>query len=364
MAVRSTAGLVAAGLAGALLLAPGATASTPRTPVPSVRLPGAAEQLSPYLPEVSCDPHAKPGVVAFERLMLATFRRGSSGGIVRACGDGGVSEHKEGRAWDWMLDSNDPVDHAVAYRALHWLLKPGPHGEPAWNARRFGLMYVIWDGRIWSSYRWREGWRAYRGVSEHRDHIHFSFSWAGAWKRTSWWTGHVARVDYGPCPARRGFAARYSHARLVPCGGAAGPGAGVHRPPVYAWPGDHGARVVALQHVLGIRPATGYFGPRTRAKISVFQARHHLAVTGVANHATALALRLVRPPHRRPPLYAWRGLHGARVVALQHALRVHPATGYFGPRTERAVRIFQSRHHLPVTGIVNHVTAVRMHLLR
>ena len=40
--------------------------------------------------------------------MLATYHRGSDGGIVRACAIGAPSEHKEGRAWDWMLDVRDP----------------------------------------------------------------------------------------------------------------------------------------------------------------------------------------------------------------------------------------------------------------
>lgn len=37
------------------------------------------------------------------------------------------------------------------------------------------------------------------GPNPHLDHIHFSFSWAGAMKRTSWWTGQVAPEEYGPC---------------------------------------------------------------------------------------------------------------------------------------------------------------------
>jgi peptidoglycan hydrolase-like protein with peptidoglycan-binding domain len=40
------------------------------------------------------------------------------------------------------------------------------------------------------------------------------------------------------------------------------------------------------------------------------------------------------------------------VVALQKALRVTPASGWFGPRTRTAVIDFQRRHRLPVTGVV------------
>jgi hypothetical protein len=56
-------------------------------------------------------------------------------------------------------------------------------------ARRLGVMYIIWNGRIWGSYRAAEGWRSYGGANPHTDHVHFSFSRAGALKQTSYWTG-------------------------------------------------------------------------------------------------------------------------------------------------------------------------------
>jgi LysM repeat protein len=60
-------------------------------------------------------------------------------------------------------------------------------------------MYIIWNERIWSTYDRDSGWRPYHGPDNHTSHIHFSFSWAGAEKRTSWWTGVVAPIEYGPC---------------------------------------------------------------------------------------------------------------------------------------------------------------------
>ena len=45
-----------------------------------------------------------------------------------------------------------------------------------------------------------------------------------------------------------------------------------------------------------------------------------------------------------------RGSVGPAVVALQKAVGV-TADGAFGPLTEAAVRAYQARHHLPVTGI-------------
>jgi hypothetical protein len=167
-------------------------------PRAAVALPTQAEALSPYLPQASCDPNPKPGVVAFEQLTLATFRAGWSGGITRNCGApgvaGGRSEHKEGRAWDWMLNPNSYTDQAAGARAVSWLLS-----DDAINARRLGVMYLIWNRRIWSAHENTVGWRPYNYGDPHVSHIHLSFSWAGAEKRTSWWTGVVAPTEYGPC---------------------------------------------------------------------------------------------------------------------------------------------------------------------
>jgi hypothetical protein len=167
-------------------------------PRAAVALPAQVEDYSPYLPQVSCDPNPKPGVVAFEQLMLTTFKHGWSGGIVRDCGApgvaGGRSEHKEGRAWDWMLNPNSYADQAAGQQAVDWLL-----ADSAINARRLGVMYLIWNRRIWSAHMDSDGWRPYNYGDPHVSHIHVSFDWAGAEKRTSWWTGKVAPTEYGPC---------------------------------------------------------------------------------------------------------------------------------------------------------------------
>jgi hypothetical protein len=46
-------------------------------------------------------------------------------------------------------------------------------------------------------------------------------------------------------------------------------------------PGDHGGRVVALQRFLHVRPASGFFGPRTRQAVVRWQAAHHRNRTGL-----------------------------------------------------------------------------------
>jgi hypothetical protein len=163
-------------------------------PTAAVSLPAAIEDLAPYLPQVSCDPHVKPGVKAFADYVLGTWQRGRSGGTVRACAKGALSEHKEGRAWDWMIDPNNYADVTAGQRVVDWLL-----ADDATVARRLGLMYLIWNKRIWSAHKMDDGWQGYHGESDHTSHIHFSFDWAGAEKRTSWWTGKVAPMEYGPC---------------------------------------------------------------------------------------------------------------------------------------------------------------------
>ena len=351
------AGLLAmAGAVAALTLPLGADAAVHHAPIAKVRLPAAAEATEPYVPQDSCDPTAKPGVVAFRALMLKTYQRGTDGGIVRDCSLGGVSEHKEGRAWDWMLDSDNPGDSAVAGAALNWLIRRGPHGELGWNARRFGIMYIIWNGRIWGAYRAADGWRPYVGVSEHTDHIHFSFGWNGAWRRTSWWTGKVSPIDYGPCPATVGqLAPRYRRPNPRPCSGASdGTSAGLA---VFAAPSQTGARVLAVQKALHIRPMSGFYGPLTAHAVAYWQLHHHLARTGIVDVATAEAMNLM--PRPVPP-FARPGSTGRHVLALQKALHIRPLSGFYGPVTTRAVAYWQLHHHLARTGIVDLATARAM----
>lgn len=134
----------------------------------------------------SCRPEEQPGVQAFRDLVLAAYPGTEDGGIVRDCAVGGRSEHKEGRAWDWMLDANDAEDAAAAAEVLEWLLAPDGEGEPHAVARRLGVMYVIWDGRIWKSSQ-PGAWQDYRGVSPHEDHVHITFGHDGAAGTTSFW---------------------------------------------------------------------------------------------------------------------------------------------------------------------------------
>ena len=50
--------------------------------------------------------------------------------------------------------------------------------------------------------------------------------------------------------------------------------------------GMRGTAVAELQHKLHVRPASGYFGTKTRAAVKRFQHRHGLRADGVAGPAT------------------------------------------------------------------------------
>jgi hypothetical protein len=149
------------------------------------------ESLAAYDPVRSCpstaDQYSKPGVVAFRDLLNATYGSHWSN-ILRPC-TGAPSEHLAGRALDWSLNAGLASDRATADDIFRWLFATDRYGNSYAMARRLGVMYIIWNGRIWGSYRAAEGWRSYGGASPHTDHIHFSFSRAGALKQTSYWTG-------------------------------------------------------------------------------------------------------------------------------------------------------------------------------
>lgn len=154
---------------------------------------GPLDDLAPYQPQTTCSPSAKPGVAGFQRIVLASFPGMPSFGISRDCSIGGRSEHKEGRAWDWGVAATDPRGRAAAGEVLRWLFRADPTGRRWAMVRRLGMMYIIYNRRIWASYRAEEGWRPYAGTNPHTDHIHFSFSWAGARKQTSYWDGTPVR---------------------------------------------------------------------------------------------------------------------------------------------------------------------------
>jgi hypothetical protein len=153
--------------------------------------------------ESGCDPVEKKGPRKLRKLLLRTYGPVSSN-IVRRCSSAD-SGHEEGRAIDWMVNVRDPRQREIAESFLTWLQAPDEAGNAAVMARRLGLSYVIWNNQMWrpASDTWttyrdcdrpKMRWKKYDSTC-HRNHIHVSFSWAGALGRTSFFTGYVA------CPA-------------------------------------------------------------------------------------------------------------------------------------------------------------------
>ena len=154
----------------------------PRTP----SFPRAIDAYATYMPQTTCSPTAKPGVVDVKNLVIATY--GSrSWNIARPC-TSSTSEHYDGRALDVAFNASSATARKNANDFLFWLLKPDQYGNRNAMARRLGIMYAIWNRKIWRAYRPTAGWLAYTGTNPHTDHIHLSFSVNGSLRRTSWWT--------------------------------------------------------------------------------------------------------------------------------------------------------------------------------
>ncbi len=153
------------------------------------------ESYAPYQPQKRCARKDKPGTVALGRWLVA--RGGVYGGTLRSCSSGGQSEHKDGRAFDWMLDVRNADDRALAEAFLIEAFADDEVGDTDALARRMGVMYVIWNDRMYAAWDGFEpkkylssGCRTRKSCSvtlRHRDHLHVSLSRAGAKGRTSWY---------------------------------------------------------------------------------------------------------------------------------------------------------------------------------
>lgn len=212
--VLTAAGLVAAGTA--------ASAAVPRAPR---AFTSTIEDYTEYVPQDSCDPRPKKGTTMLGDLLASTYR-GTTWSSYRPC-DGSVSEHHDGRAIDWMVSSRDKTQHAMGQAFWTWLLATDKFGNKFAMARRLGVMYIIFNSRMWGM--WDGKWAEYDGCLTkykarqydnmcHRTHMHISLSWNGARGLTSYWTGNVYRTDYGPCVApHKKYAPVWSGRNLTPC---------------------------------------------------------------------------------------------------------------------------------------------------
>lgn len=163
----------------------------------------------------------------------------------------------------------------------------------------------------------------------------------------------------------------------------------VQKTPIYVFSkklsrGDTDTQIEHLQVLLASEPAlypqgliTGHFGPLTEQAVKLFQKRHALAATGVADAATLRkfeALSGYAIVNDRAAVFSdalprelYLGSMGGDVSVLQQFLvnvEAYPealVTGYFGPLTQAAVQRFQTEQNIsPTSGHFGPLTKKRM----
>jgi hypothetical protein len=173
-------------------------ACAPPTPKPATPVFAASAGIEPTSYEAAatpCDPadaYDKPGPIALRNLLNATYGP-IDAGVTRSC-DGSVSEHHEGRALDWMADYADPAKRAKALAVIDWLRATDAQGNTNAVARRLGIEYWIYNKQMYGSWNNFNPTPYACGTDPtacHVNHIHFSFTWAGAYKQVSFWRGSV-----------------------------------------------------------------------------------------------------------------------------------------------------------------------------
>lgn len=175
-------------------------------PAPPVPLPAEYDVDATYEGQAQCDPTPKPGAQRLADLIKGTYGADQTVWIPRNCSIGGQSEHKEGRALDWMTSVRKAQQRANAETFLNWLMGPDQAGRPYGNAIRLGVMYVAWNDRLWRAYDLNKGWTEMKGCFSrqdtgsdtvcHRDHIHISLTWDGATGTNSFWDGSAQTAGY------------------------------------------------------------------------------------------------------------------------------------------------------------------------
>lgn len=328
-----------------------------------VALPATLDRTPAYQPQVSCSPVDLIGAKKLRDLLIKTYPVGSTGHISRGCTEG-LSEHSEGRALDWMVDTRKASQKAAAADFLAWVT--ANHGA---NAKRLGIMYVIYNEKIWGVYRESDGWRASYG---HVDHVHVSFSWNGGRAMTSFWTGKVQPTDYGPCARFAGQpAVLRSTARAIRCYAKAAL-VKKNKNTIQAM-GSRASSVKTAQGLLGINKS-GVFDSTTWTAVKAYQLKHDLPRTGAldvptwsslkpADITTDVSLGYGRTAAGIYGLANYGSMTlaarsaGKAVLFAQVALGVptRNRTGYFGPLMLAAVKKFQLAHGLKQTGTVTNV---------
>jgi hypothetical protein len=170
----------------------------------AVAAPAAAQidDYASYDAPRTCHPKPRAGTELLGRWVPRHY----GGGYVafgRACSkkDGPTSEHQTGRAFDWSLDATKKRDRRIAKEFMQRIFAVDRHGNEDALARRMGIMYLIWDDRMYPAWTGFEP-EPYLSSScktrkkcsrtlRHRDHVHVSLSRAGARGMTSWYAGRL-----------------------------------------------------------------------------------------------------------------------------------------------------------------------------
>lgn len=248
---------------------------------PAKSLPRTLDATPGWQATYSCDPNNRPGMIAFAELVSKHYNRPRYYAS-RTCLAGDNSQHYEGRAVDWSMNAYDAADKAIGDDVATWLTKN--NGE---MARRFGVMSVIWNKRSWYV-SVPDRWYDYTGPSPHTDHVHVGFTWDGAMKRTSWWTGTaVTTPDQGTCRVYSlQYAPRYTGRRTAACPTSL-PEAPATSFPVLL-PRARTSNVATAQAHLGFRgkDVDGDFGAVTLSRLLSYQRSSGIPVTGVLDNAT------------------------------------------------------------------------------
>jgi hypothetical protein len=150
-----------------------------------------------YEPQSVCTSSPRPGTVALAHWLMRSYRVTGSLGMMRGCKVGGTSEHKDGRAFDWAADVRRKAQRRAAYDFIRKALAPDAAGNAHALARRMGIMYLIYNDTIWSSYRdfaprpyLNAACKSLKRCSRtlrHKNHVHISLGYAGAAAQTSWY---------------------------------------------------------------------------------------------------------------------------------------------------------------------------------
>ncbi|UQX87166.1 hypothetical protein M6D93_12745 [Jatrophihabitans telluris] len=324
---RLSTGMSGAGLSGAgpisvgPLRTPGDGSTLSVTSVKRIKapagMPSAIEPLATYVGQTSCQPAFRPGTLALGRLLVRTYPDTSFGGDY-ACGtDGSRSEHYEGRAVDWMNSVRTATGRAQANAVIKSLLATDSAGHTFALARRMGVMYIIWNNRMWGA--WSGKWEAYNGCSKtpqksldsacHRNHMHISLSWDGALGKTSFFSRHVVTTtDYGPCRMPDlNWASNYKGVNTQGCRDYPKVGAPAHSSAVMRQlvqysgismdRGSTGPAVAAVQAALGL-DVTSVFDARTASRIVAFKKLRRLGHTTGVNVPTWRALLAAKKPKK------------------------------------------------------------------